>query len=443
MCNKLSCAIFLDSDSNANHARFDIFSAEPISLAQETDINNTDYDIYDAKQLETSIRAFADNPDNKYLQCLPKQSSYKQLPFTNGLIGFCSYTFGEKLQLKKGKDSPRQTSVDTDFPCFFVAHYTWSYIFDHQAQQGYLTFSPLCSATTRNKILALVDLYSVKDLESPEHKLDLSMLKWKKNQSFNTYQQQFTKIQQYINNGDCYQVNLTQRFEAESDLNAIDLYFDTREKTQTPYSCLICFNKSQNLLSFSPEQFISIKNRVIESKPIKGTIANNGNSENLDSLKNSKKNQAENVMIVDLIRNDLGQVCQPSSIHVPELFKVESYNNVHHLVSHIKGTLKKDVTELEAFFACFPGGSITGAPKIRSMEIINELEINSRSAYCGSVFYLNQNGNFDSNILIRTVVKDGKQLFCWAGGGIVADSEVLDEYQESLTKVANITGILK
>jgi para-aminobenzoate synthetase component 1 len=99
------------------------------------------------------------------------------------------------------------------------------------------------------------------------------------------------------------------------------------------------------------------------------------------------------------------------------------------------------VTELEAFLACFPGGSITGAPKIRSMEIINELEISSRNAYCGSVFYLNQNGNFDSNILIRTVVKDGEHLYCWAGGGIVADSEVLDEYQESLTKVANITGI--
>ncbi len=361
----------------------------------------------------------------------------KNLPFTNGLVGFCSYTFGEQLQIKAKKISTTQPSKTQSFPTLSIGYFTWSYIYNHSENAGSLIFSPLCSEQTRQKILNLIKEEPVSD-----HKLQtLSNLEWLKSQSFESYNKQFTKIQDYINNGDCYQVNLTQRFEANSDASAVDLYFDSRKEIQTPYSCYFSFNDKQQLLSFSPEQFISINNKTIESKPIKGTIANNGTQSNIELLKNSQKNQAENVMIVDLIRNDLGKVCKSNTIHVPELFKVESFKNVHHLVSHIKGTLKDEVTELEAFLACFPGGSITGAPKIRSMEIINELELFSRSAYCGSVFYLNQNGKFDSNILIRTVIKNENELYCWAGGGIVADSEVQDEYQESLTKVANITGI--
>jgi para-aminobenzoate synthetase component 1 len=437
LCKKLSGAIFLDSNPKADGAHFDILSAEPIQLVQKDACMVSIDESYKIKELKALMQTLSSIKE----QALPpSQDLYSIPPFTNGLIGFFSYTLGEKLKLKAEKVNPNKRLAEDKLPCFFVGHYTWSYVFDHQTKLGYLTFSPLCDPKIRQKILTIINSPTTKTAKEAQDS-DLSLLDWKKSQSFETYQKQFLKIQQYIMNGDCYQVNLTQMFEAKTNLNAVDLYFSSREKTQTPYSCYIAFNKNQNLLSFSPEQFISIKDRIIESKPIKGTIANNGNNDNLEILKNSKKNQAENVMIVDLIRNDLGQVCQPNSIHVPELFKIESYKNVHHLVSHIKGTLKQSISELEAFLACFPGGSITGAPKIRSMEIINELEIQNRSAYCGSVFYLNQNGNFDSNILIRTVVKDGEQLFCWAGGGIVADSDALDEYQESLTKVENITGI--
>ncbi len=439
MCKELASAVFLDSGPNSNNARFDIFSAEPTSLVQKKPSTlNINKNIGEVRELSVFTQTLADIKAQKKL---PNDTSYTKLPFTNGLIGFHSYSFGEKLKLKERKIHLNKGVANDTFPSFFVGHYTWSYVFDHKDKQGYLTFSPLCSANIREKVLTLINDCPAHPLTLQNQNHALSLLKWKKSQPLETYIKQFMKIQQYINNGDCYQVNLTQMFEAQTKLSAIDLYFDTRDTTQTPYSCYFSFNEDQCLLSFSPEQFISIKNRIIESKPIKGTIANDGTKENLDTLRNSSKNQAENVMIVDLIRNDLGQVCQANSIHVPELFKVESYRNVHHLVSHIKGTLRQGVTELEAFRACFPGGSITGAPKIRSMEIINELEISSRNAYCGSVFYLNQNGNFDSNILIRTVVKDGEHLYCWAGGGIVADSEVLDEYQESLTKVANITGI--
>tara|TARA_R110001592_G_scaffold1001_2_gene5901 strand:+ start:13886 stop:14953 length:1068 start_codon:yes stop_codon:yes gene_type:complete len=353
------------------------------------------------------------------------------------LLGFCSYPTGVELQLK----NQRNKTAKTTFPILFVGHYTWSYVFDHKMQQGYLTFSPLCHAALRKIILDAIESLTSNNLKTVKHTPPLNTLKWIKSQTQCDYKIQFDQVKNYINCGDCYQVNLTQRFETKTKLNAVDLYFASREAIQTPYSCFMSFNETQNLLSFSPEQFISINKRIIESKPIKGTIINNGNLENIGILKDSKKNQAENVMIVDLIRNDLGRVCKANSIHVPALFKIESYQNVHHLVSHIQGTLQDDISELEAFLSCFPGGSITGAPKIRSMEIIRELEKHDRSAYCGSVFYLNYNGNFDSNILIRSVTQDGEQLYCWAGGGIVADSEYLEEYQESLTKVANITGI--
>jgi para-aminobenzoate synthetase component 1 len=365
------------------------------------------------------------------------------------LLGYCSYELGEQLRLKnKPVNSAKNTQLNT-FPSLFIGHYTWSYVFDHRNSQGYLTFSPLCSLMTRKTVLDAIKASENKQFErEPNTEADrdneerhLNTLSWTKSQTISEYKSQFDQIENFINCGDCYQANLTQRFEAKSYINAADLYFTSREKIQTPYSSFISFNDSQSLLSFSPEQFISIKGRVIESKPIKGTIINNGNADNISALQDSKKNRAENVMIVDLIRNDLGRVCKPNSIHVPELFKVETYKNVHHLVSHVKGTLKDGISNLEAFISCFPGGSITGAPKIRSMQIINQLEKHARSAYCGSVFYLNQSGDFDSNILIRTVVKDAEQLYCWAGGGIVADSEFMDEYQESLTKVANITGI--
>jgi para-aminobenzoate synthetase component 1 len=253
-------------------------------------------------------------------------------------------------------------------------------------------------------------------------------------------------VQDYIHAGDCYQVNLTQRFECDladtkSEFSAIDFFLKKQYELQTPYSAFMSFSTDCNLLSFSPEQFIRIKDSVIESKPIKGTIANTADQSNIERLQTSLKNQAENVMIVDLLRNDLSKVCEVNSVHVPELFKIESFKNVHHLVSHIRGTLRNDISALDAFLSCFPGGSITGAPKLRAMEIIRELEMYDRSAYCGSVFYWNDNGHFDSNILIRTVIQTGEKLYCWAGGGIVADSELEDEYQESLTKVANLTGI--
>lgn len=428
LCKQLSLPVFLDGGLGTNNSGFDIFSAEPIATLQETFTTDSSLTIKKIKELESHYKLANEESNN-----------LTELPFTKGILGFLSYTFGETLQLNKYKAYKNKHKSNNKIPSVFAGFYTWSYVFDHNKNQGYLTFSPLCNKETRQKILSLINNNT--HAIPKNNLLALNQLTWRKSQSFESYKKQFSSIQDYIKSGDCYQVNLTQMFETSTTFDAADLYFETREQTQTPYSCFLSFNEHQNLLSFSPEQFIAIKDRVIESKPIKGTIANDGTTNNLNFLLGSTKNQAENVMIVDLIRNDLGKVCKPNSVHVPELFKLNSYKNVHHLVSHIKGHLKKEISELDAFLSCFPGGSITGAPKIRSMQIINELEVESRSAYCGSVFYLNQNSNFNSNILIRTVVKDKSQLYCWAGGGITADSEVFDEYQESMTKVANLTGI--
>ena len=373
---------------------------------------------------------------------LTKKNIKEALPFTHGLIGFCSYNMGEDLTLKKNSNKQKTNNAD-DFPESFVGFYTWSYTYNHQSKKGLITFSPFCQQALRQKILNCIDSTKESPPKLSTNKAYKSLvdLNWAKSQSFADYAKAFECIRHYINYGDCYQVNLTQRFESQSDEDAADLYFSTRESIKTPYSCFFSFSAKHHLLSFSPEQFIAVKNRVIESRPIKGTISNDGSDANKQFLRNSVKNKAENLMIVDLLRNDLGKVCKSGSVYVPELFTLATYKTVHHLVSHIKGHLKDGISEIDAFLSCFPGGSITGAPKIRSMEIIKELEQHSRGAYCGSVFYLNHDGNFDSNILIRTVVKNNDKLYCWAGGGIVADSELNEEYQESLTKVSNITGI--
>jgi para-aminobenzoate synthetase component 1 len=193
------------------------------------------------------------------------------------------------------------------------------------------------------------------------------------------------------------------------------------------------------VLSLSPERFVKVSQGQVETRPIKGTRPR-GRDAAQDAayaaeLLASAKDRAENLMIVDLLRNDLGRSCRIGSVKVPELFSLESYPNVHHLVSSVTGTLAADHDALDLIAGSFPGGSITGAPKIRAMQIIDELEPSRRALYCGSLIYLDVRGEMDSSIAIRSLlVKDG-QVSCWGGGGIVADSDCEAEYQESFTKV--------
>jgi len=241
-------------------------------------------------------------------------------------------------------------------------------------------------------------------------------------------------------------VNFAQHFSACYQGEEWQAYKILRRAIPSPFSAYYNLGK-QTLLSISPERFISVIDDHIEAKPIKGTIARNDDREidnrNRQTLFNSTKDRAENLMIVDLLRNDLGKACEPGSIHVEKLFDVESFANVHHLVSTITGKLADDQTNLTLLKACFPGGSITGAPKRRAMQIIDELEGVQRSIYCGSIGYISRCGHMDTNIAIRTLLADGETLHCWGGGGIVADSNAESEYQESLTKVKKLLNRLE
>lgn len=260
------------------------------------------------------------------------------------------------------------------------------------------------------------------------------------------YAERFRQVQDYLHAGDCYQVNLAQRFAAHYQGDPWMAYETLARALPAPMGGFFNGGNFQ-VLSLSPERFLSVREDRITTHPIKGTRPRHPDPvidrQSADALQQSEKDRAENLMIVDLLRNDLGLSCMPGSIRVTELFAIESYANVHHLVSHIEGRLRPDIHPLQAFLAAFPGGSITGAPKKRAMEIIDELEPHPRRFYCGSAFYCDVGGRLDSSILIRSLLCEGDVLYCWGGGGIVVDSTADAEYQETLDKVGVILRTLE
>jgi len=218
-----------------------------------------------------------------------------------------------------------------------------------------------------------------------------------------------------------------------------------RRATKAPFSAYIDW-QSGALLSLSPERFVRVQGGSVLTQPIKGTRPRSASLEQdavlARELAASIKDRAENLMIVDLMRNDLGRVCETGSIDVKQLFSIKSFSNVHHMVSDIVGRLKNDKDAIDLLTSCYPGGSITGAPKLSAMKIIREVERDARRVYCGTVFSLGANGDLDSSITIRSLLWQSEKLHCWAGGGIVADSDCAQEYQECFDKIDNIFNVL-
>lgn len=246
------------------------------------------------------------------------------------------------------------------------------------------------------------------------------------------------RAKDYIAAGDIYQVNLSQRFQCASTAPAPEVYLALRAANPAPYCAYLDLGDAQ-ILSSSPECFLKIDGRQVVTRPIKGTRPR---ATDPAELLASPKDNAELLMITDLERNDLGRVCAYGSVHVPELVRVESYATVHHLVATVAGTLRPGVSHVDCVRACFPGGSITGAPKIRAMQIIDELEPHARGVYTGAIGYFGFAGQTHFNIAIRTVVQQGRRLTFHAGGGIVADSEPDAEYAETLAKAQGIFNAL-
>ncbi|WP_434607023.1 aminodeoxychorismate synthase component I [Pseudomonas sp. D2-30] len=352
-----------------------------------------------------------------------------QLPFAGGLIGYLSYDFGRHLEAL-----PSHAHDDLQLPDARFGLYDWALITDHQAATSQLVFHPHCGESERRR---LIELFS-QPLAAPAKAFSLEG-PMAPDLSAEAYKQAFERIQAYIQAGDCYQVNFAQRFRARCQGDAWPAYQALRAACPTPFSGFQSLPEGGAVLSLSPERFVKVSEGHVETRPIKGTRPRGTTPEedtaHAAELLASPKDRAENLMIVDLLRNDLGRTCRIGSVRVPELFSLESYPNVHHLVSSVTGELAVDKDALDLIAGSFPGGSITGAPKIRAMQIIDELEPTRRGLYCGSLLYLDVRGEMDSSIAIRSLlVKDG-QVCCWGGGGIVADSDWQAEYQESMTKV--------
>lgn len=422
----LSYPIWLDSQ---NHGRWDILVANPVTVVSCKDFVTT-------LQTQNHTERHHHDPFDYLQNLLPERLQLDlDIPFVGGIVGFISYDFGRYIEPIATKHAH-----EYQLPDLMLGLYDWAVILDHEQQSAVLV-STWQHAQTKT---LWPDLIQRLEQATEVDAKPLKLADWQSNLTEAGYAERFEQIQHYLRAGDCYQVNLAQRFTSGLSGDALDLYCCLRERAKAPFGAYIDCGSSQ-ILSCSPEQFLGVDYPTIQTKPIKGTRPRGRDESEDQSLKTelskSEKDQAENVMIVDLLRNDLSKVCRPWSVQVPELFAIESYENVHHMVSTVEGLLKEGVHPLEALWHCFPGGSITGAPKYHVMEIIEELEPNHRSIYCGSVLYIGYDWAMDSSITIRTILHEQTQLYCWAGGGIVMDSELGSEYQETFDKVRHLTMV--
>jgi len=376
--------------------------------------------------------------------------------FNGGLAGYIGYDYSRR-QAHHGFDRCRPVplhSMDSELadgnqslPAdLWLAYFPTNYLtVDHQLQR---ISGDIADSNTLNAILL-----ALKTNDNPDASTGDPCISGNSNRSFQLlsefspkwtstqYQQAYQRIKAYILAGDCYQVNLTQQLTATYKGDTYSLFRRIIEKHRTPHFAYLKTGQG-DILSFSPESFLSIENGHICTQPIKGTRQRHPDP-SIDQivandLLNSAKDRAENIMIVDLLRNDLGHLAKTGSVKVKQLCELKTFSNVHHLVSHICAELRDDISPLQALLACSPGGSITGAPKIRAMEIIDELEDFPRNIYCGSVFLYGHNGRLESNIAIRTIACYKGQASIWGGGGIVADSVDADEYKESLFKIKHL-----
>ena len=360
----------------------------------------------------------------------------QEIPFWGGAIGYFGYELARRLE-----ELPEHTQDDIGLPDMAIGIYEVAIVSCHKHRKSWLL-----DITGENRHLKEFWLEKINSLDySKKTLIDISDA-WQavgaQNSSYTrkSYSEKFSKIQAYLNAGDCYQINLTNRFEVPVSGSAWQSYLKMRSLSVAPFGAYMNFPFAQ-VLSNSPERFVECLDSVVKTSPIKGTRPRDlevleRDLELAHELGQSGKDRAENVMIVDLLRNDLGRVCEIGSVQVPELFAVESFANVHHLVSHISGRLCDGVHAIDLLEACFPGGSITGAPKKRAMEIIDELEEYCRGIYCGAIGWIDFRGNMETNIAIRTITcADGRSYFS-AGGGIIIDSEENAEYQELQDKAA-------
>ena len=363
------------------------------------------------------------------------------IPFVGGAVGYFSYDlchFIERL--------PATAVDDLNLPECYLAFYDTAIAFDHLEGKAYLIstgFPELEERKRKQRAAEKLKEMKSKILDRPPVTGELISIPveegivLKSNFSHQEYLKAVAIAREYICAGDIFQVNLSQRFEADLNITPYELYQRLRQINPAPFASYLDFD-GVSVVSASPERFLKVHGDWVETRPIKGTRPRGKSMAEDEALAqellSSAKDRAENVMIVDLERNDIGRVCRYGTVQVTELAILETYPTVFHLTSTVRGRLRSGKNRIDLLKATFPGGSITGAPKVRAMEIIDELEPTRRSVYTGSIGYLSFSGEMDINIVIRTFLSKGKKAYFQVGGGIVYDSEPEAEYEETLDK---------
>ncbi len=435
-------AMFLDSAKKSKDlGRYSYIAAEPFLTLQSKN-----------GQIKLNDLATEGNPWEilQLLLSLFKTDPIPGIPLLQGgVVGYFSYDASRHLE-----KLPDNTLDDYLFPDMMLGFYDVILSFDHELKKAWIisTGFPEFILERRlqraeeqlkcwqQRLKAVSELDEISDHFCPPDSII-------SNFNREEYEQAVSSVIESILSGDIFEANISQRFSASlpKSLSAFELYRRLRARNAVPFAAYLNFGDTI-LASASPERFLHLGDREVETRPIKGTSPRFQDAKqdeaSAKALQMSEKDRAENIMIVDLMRNDLSRVCEDHSVKVPQLCGLESFATVHHLVSVVKATLLPDYDAVDLLRATFPGGSITGAPKVRAMEIIDEIESHRRGPYCGSVGFISFSGDMDTSITIRTFAIKNHQLSFHVGGAIVADSDPAQEYQETLDKAAGMLAAL-
>lgn len=409
---------FLDSSLKNKYRQFSIIATD---LYLELKEDNREFFINNEKSEEQF-----ENYLKKFLKENKEENNFP-LPLISGGIGYFSYDYGRKFENIKSRHKK-----DIAMPEAILRFYKTFIIEDLDNKILYVSYKDENDLKKIEEIM--LQAQKVEDLEIEKNK---NLAQFESNFKKEEYLRAINKMINYIIEGDIYITNMTQRLKVRSEKEPLEVFEYLRKHNPSPFGAYLDYGDFQ-IISASPERFIKMQNNFIETRPIKGT-RKRGRDEIEDrklkeELINSEKDKSELLMIVDLERNDLHRICELKSVQVSELFKVEAYATVFHLVSTIKGKMRNEYDFVDLLRATFPGGSITGAPKIRAMEIIDELENSRRDLYTGSLGYISFNGDCDLNIVIRTLVHKNGEYYLGVGGGITCESELEFEYEETLQK---------
>ncbi|MBA2123370.1 aminodeoxychorismate synthase, component I [bacterium Unc6] len=421
--------LWLDSSLSCSYGRLSFIAVEPFLkfTCKKTRVEIREkkhFKVFDGEPLET-LR----NLLKKY------KAKYKGIPFYGGAAGFLSYDLCHQIE-----NLPDISKDDMEIPDIYLGFYDIVLGWDNLKKKFWIVNAGF-SQHSEEQFKRIIDV--VIKQEKPFFKKTMATGKKTKNLiscfTKTDYIKSIEKLKEYIYAGDVYQVNLSQRLHCKTDKEPFEIYSILRNVNSAPYSAYIEHLDFQ-VLSSSPECFLiyNPETRILQTRPIKGTLPR-GKNEKQDKmlakkLTRSAKDRAEHIMIVDLERNDLGRVCENKSVRVKKNMEVEKYAKVWHLVSTVQGKVKKNCDRIDILKATFPGGSITGAPKIRSMQIIEEMEPFKRGIYTGSIGYLGFSGDMELSIAIRTMITKNNKIYFSVGGGIVADSKPYLEYKETFYK---------